>query len=562
MPGTSLREFLRAYSDKRKEHVFVVEDEIDTEYEPTAYYKLLESKGNPIIWFKKIKGFEDFELVTNVMGSEDRAAFALNSEENRLLETMQKIASDTREESLGELERDAPIKEVVLTGDEADLFKLPIPKHYAEDGSNSGFGRYISSGLAVARDPSSPNTINLSYTRIQVIGPRKYAFDMGSRGHLWRYINEAASDRNRHRPLPISVLIGAHPLFYLLAASFVENEYFKARAVEDFTFTSGVVNENIPLPSDTEIVIEAEVLPGESFPEGPFGEFTGYTSRRTTGNVARVKSILRRFHPIYYDIQASNSNEHVGLFSIPRNAAISASINNFMPPGSTYAIKWPNKASHFLAMCRVQKPEPGLAKQIGLALLGMDPLFSKIVLVEERGNKNEDGQMSLESFLLNLALRGDFEKRVNVIPDVFCIKLEQASNAKGITGKMLIVANADSDGKSESSAGYQKIVDSAHKVRLVAGGRTMVVFSHSETNEGSVNVVVGSDVDLSNEDEVMWAFVTRLRPDKDVVFFKQHENSADSPKLLFRATELNSPIPTIPLEVLERVSARLARQNK
>ncbi len=90
----------------------------------------------------------------------------------------------------------------------------------------------------------------------------------------------------------------------------------------------------------------------------------------------------------------------------------------------------------------------------------------------------------------------------------------------------------------------------------------MVVFSHSETNEGSVNVVVGSDVDLSNEDEVMWAFVTRLRPDKDVVFFKQHENSADSPKLLFRATELNSPIPTIPLEVLERVSARLARQNK
>jgi 3-polyprenyl-4-hydroxybenzoate decarboxylase len=49
------------------------------EYEPTAYYKLLEEE-NQLIWFSKVKGYPDFQLVTNVMGSRRRMAFALGQD--------------------------------------------------------------------------------------------------------------------------------------------------------------------------------------------------------------------------------------------------------------------------------------------------------------------------------------------------------------------------------------------------------------------------------------------------------------------------------------------------
>ena len=62
-----------------------------------------------------------------------------------------------------------PIKERVFEGEHADLYSLPAIKHYSGDGSHSGFGRYITAGLAVARDPLFSETINMAFTRIQVI---------------------------------------------------------------------------------------------------------------------------------------------------------------------------------------------------------------------------------------------------------------------------------------------------------------------------------------------------------------------------------------------------------
>jgi UbiD family decarboxylase len=84
---SSLGEFLEQFRRYHPQDVFVVDDEVDVEYESTAYYKLLEEK-NPVIWFSKVKGYPDFQLVTNIMGSRARMAFALGLDsESRLYET-------------------------------------------------------------------------------------------------------------------------------------------------------------------------------------------------------------------------------------------------------------------------------------------------------------------------------------------------------------------------------------------------------------------------------------------------------------------------------------------
>src|SRR5215470_14166780 len=386
---SSLSEFLDKFKQHHPEDVFLVNEEVDVEYESTAYYKLLEEK-NPLIWFSKVKYYPDFQLVTNVMGSRARMAFALGLDsESKLYETWNDALNSKGEILISD--ESPPIKERVFKGKDADLYSLPVVKHYSGDGSHTGFGRYITAGLAVARDPLFPETINMAFTRIQIIDKDRYAFDMGSRGHFWRYVQSATQKGNS---LQVSVVIGVHPVFYLLAASFIENEYLIAAKLIGATFTNGVTT-HVPLPS------EAEIVPNEYYNEGPCSEFTGYMAERTTGSVAKVKALLRRARPIYYDIQPSNSYEHIGLFTTLRNAKISRMMAEVLPPGARYKIEWPLISATFLALCSLPNPEPGIAKQARLGLLALNASLSKIVMVNEG-----DCELELERFLANLSVTG------------------------------------------------------------------------------------------------------------------------------------------------------------
>jgi len=530
---SSLADFLEQYRRPHPEDVFLIDEEVDIEYEPTAYYKLLEEK-NPLIWFSKVKGYPDFQLVTNVMGSRRRMAFSLGLDsESRLYETWNEALNSKDKIQISD--ENPPIKERVFQGKDIDLYSLPVVKHYSGDGSHTGFGRYITSGLAVARDPLSPETINMSFTRMQIIGKDRYAFDMGSRSHFWRYVQSATQKGDS---LQVSVVVGAHPVFYMLAASFIENEYPIAAKLIGATFTNGVTN-HVPVPSKAEIVIEAEVIPNEYYHEGPCGEFTGYMAARTTGSVAKVKAILRRARPIYYDIQPSNSTEHIGLFITPRNAKISRMLAEVLPPGARYKIEWPLISATLLALCSLPNPEPGIAKQAGLGLLALNALLSKIVMVNEG-----DSELELERFLANLSVTGARNgENVHIITDVFAIKLDPSSTPEGTNGKMIIVTK-------NSGLEYRKVVEK-NVVKLVSGNAE-VVFSHTRTNVGRVNIIVDEDIDLKDTNQIIWALSTRLRPDQDVEFSKDGN-------ILFDTTRMTEKleVPSLPQEIVERVANKL-----
>jgi 2,5-furandicarboxylate decarboxylase 1 len=535
---SSLADFLEQYRRQHPEDVFLMDEEVDVEYEPTAYYKLLEEK-NPLIWFSKVKGYPGFQLVTNVMGSKARMAFALGLDSDaKLYETWNEaINSKGKIKISGE---NPPIKERVFQGNDVDLYSLPVVKHYSGDGAQTGLGRYITSGLAVARDPLSPETINMSFTRMQIIGKDRYAFDMGSRSHFWRYVQSATQKGDS---LQVSVVVGAHPVFYLLAASFIENEYSIAARLINATFTNGVTHD-VPVPSEAEIVIEAEVILNEYYHEGPCGEFTGYMAARTTGSVAKVKAILRRARPIYYDIQPSNSSEHIGLFTTPRIAAISKRLTEILPPGADYKIEWPQISATLLALCSLQRPEPGMATQIGLALLALNALLSKIVLVNEG-----ECELDLERFLANLSVTGARSGvNVHIISDVFCIKLDPSSTPQGTNGKMIIVTK-------NSGLKYRKVVEK-DAVKLVSGNAE-VVFAHTRTNVAKVNIIVNEDIDLRDTNQIIWALSTRLRPDQDVEF-------SEDGTILFDTTRMKEKleVPSLPQDIIERITNKLRGGNR
>ena len=135
---SSLGDFLEQFRRHLPQDVFLFDEEVDVEYESTAYYKLLEEK-NPLIWFSKVKGYPDFEIVTNVMGSRTRIAFALGlASESQLYETWNEALNSKAEIRISDAS--PPIKERVFVGKDVDLYSLPVVKHYSGDGSHTGFG--------------------------------------------------------------------------------------------------------------------------------------------------------------------------------------------------------------------------------------------------------------------------------------------------------------------------------------------------------------------------------------------------------------------------------------
>ena len=124
---STLADFLEQYSRKRPDDVFRVNEDVDVEYESTAYYKLLEDK-NPLIWFSKVKSYPDFQLATNVMGSRARMAVALGLDsESNFYDTWNRALISKSEIRISD--ESPPIKERVFEGEHVDLYSLPVIKH-------------------------------------------------------------------------------------------------------------------------------------------------------------------------------------------------------------------------------------------------------------------------------------------------------------------------------------------------------------------------------------------------------------------------------------------------
>lgn len=528
---SSLRTFLDQLRTSGNNSLRIIEEETDLDYEITAY-SIITSGDNPALIFRNIKNYPGFSVVTNLLGSQDRIALATGygdiSEFYRRWDT---ILSRDEVFDAGTLEQNPPVKEMVWKGDDVDLFSLPIPRHYASDGSRTGFGRYITSGLAVTRDPRNEDILNLSFTRIQPFGKDRYAFDAGSHGNMWGYLDYCKRTGSK---LEISIIIGAHPVFYLLGAAFTRNEYSKAKEIINAAYTGGITN-NLPVPSQSEIVVEAEFLPDESFDEGPFAEYTGYMGQDSTRSVAHVRSIMSRKTPIYYDIQPSNSTEHINLFSMSRSAAITGSLRKFMPKGPDYRIHWPHYGSRFLGLGYVQDGNMSIARQFGTGIIGTDSLWGKIIFIND--GKTE---LNLERALINLA-QTDMSMGENVIlfRNMYVISSDSTADSDGSVGKILFTTSGKTGTVTKRRHGDD--------IELISGN-ARVVISHCIHHDGNVNLAVSEDIEISDMEKVGWALATRMNPQYDVTI--------NNGKISMTALRKHPDVPSIPIEVLNRIKEK------
>ena len=109
--------------------------EVDPLFEPTAYYLMLKEE-NPLILFENVKSYSGFRMVTNLVGSDRRLAFAIGAERGDDVERRwRSIATSTASPALTD---EAPVKELVQKEGQVDLLGLPVPVHYEQDGTRRG----------------------------------------------------------------------------------------------------------------------------------------------------------------------------------------------------------------------------------------------------------------------------------------------------------------------------------------------------------------------------------------------------------------------------------------
>src|SRR5437867_2063801 len=363
----NLRDFLTALG----KDLIRIDDEVDPITQAGA---LCSAAPRPIL-LERLRGFPDWKLCDILVSDRARQALALGTSPQSVVREL----SDrmfTRVPGQSKVVPDGPCKEVKLLGNDADITKLPIPIH-----SEGDAGRYLGSGITITRDPDT-SVRNEAIIRAMVKGPRKMGFWMAAR-HNWAHLMKY---QERKQPAPMAFAIGLHPGYEILA-----NYSGRHEGCGELEMGAGVLGETLELvkcetidlevPAQAEVVIEGVVPPGVREPEGPFGEFTGYSKgAEGPAPVLEVTAITRRRDPIFRHMQATVFTDHQPLVSVPMEASLYRRLREIHGHTEVHDVYIPPWVTMFTVFVQMTPRWDGQARAVLLGALSSPYLHPKIAI--------------------------------------------------------------------------------------------------------------------------------------------------------------------------------------
>ena len=277
--------------------LFRIEKETDPNQNVSAIgWKTYDQFGKSTL-FTNLKGFPGWRLASQVITDRRKWAIGLGVSEKDVIPTVVERIKTPREPVKVDAS-DAPVKEIILRGEDADLTKLP-----AMWTSELDPGPYIASGMAVIKDPET-GTRNMSYHRQQILGPDRSGFLICPRHALRTY----QKYQKRNKAMPVAMVVGVHPA--ILYAGGFTTRY----GINELSLAGGLLEDSVRLvkcetndlevPADAEMIIEGEILPDAMTNEGPFGEVTGGYAEEGSTEIFVVKAITHRKDPIFYGMHS------------------------------------------------------------------------------------------------------------------------------------------------------------------------------------------------------------------------------------------------------------------
>jgi 2,5-furandicarboxylate decarboxylase 1 len=419
-----LRSYLDLIKQDRPEDFLVVSREVDPAFEITAITVKLEqeAKRRPILLFEKVKGSK-FTVLTNLHAGRSRLAAAIHAKP----EEMQRAYLGAMEKPIPpKIVSKAPVKEVILTGDQIDLYKLPQMLHHEEDA-----GAYITAAISFAKDPNS-DTWNCAYNRLMIKGRDTTSIHLTLAKHLWEFQRAAEA---QGKSLPVAFAIGVHPAIALgcLAIGSIDED---ERAI-----MGGLLGEPLELvrcetsdvlvPAHAEMILEGEILPHERTAEGPFGEFTGYSLGERQREVLKVRAITHRRDAIFQDITVGHL-DHLMLSTTPIEANLYRAVRAMVPTVKAVRVPAP-----FTCYVSVEQRISGQGKNAILAVLGADLYMKRVVVVDHDVDIFNDRQVNWA-----IATRCQPDRDIVIVSNARGSDLDPSTKEDGNTAKWGVDATA------------------------------------------------------------------------------------------------------------------------
>jgi UbiD family decarboxylase len=313
--------------------------------------------------------------------------------------------------------------DLMIEGDDIDLRRFPVPLHFAIDAAP-----YITAGQVTARDPET-GVDTTGFHRLMLKDRNRLGVSLHSRRRMWEFHRRAAA---KGQNLAAAVTLGIHPLHYM--GSMV---YAYPQHVRKFEIIGGLFNEpyrvarcgadGIEVPAGAEIVIEGEILADEHEPEGPFSEFTGYASFRSTENVFVAKRIRMRANPLFHSVVSGMSQDHILVSCITREGEILNALRRTLP--NVKAVHVPHTTcGAFMAFISMKKTSAGEPHQAIMATLGTE-FYTKYVIVVD----DDVDVFSLPDVMWAVATRVRAEKDIIFIPGAKGAILDPTSDPNDFT---------------------------------------------------------------------------------------------------------------------------------
>jgi 4-hydroxy-3-polyprenylbenzoate decarboxylase len=454
--------------------------EVDPRLEMTEICDRVLRSGGPALLFTNPKGHE-IPVLGNLFGTPERVALGMGAESVEALREIGRLLAFLKQpdppkglkaawDSLPIFRkvldmapkrlRSAPCQERVFEGADVDLGRLPVQTCWPGDA-----GPLITWGLVVTRGPNQKRQ-NLGIYRQQVIGRNRVIMRwLSHRGGALDFRDWQQAHPGE--PFPIAVALGADPATILGAVTPVPDslsEYAFAGLLRGSrTELVKCLGSDLEVPASAEFVLEGHIQPGDTAPEGPFGDHTGYYNEVDDFPVFTIDRITHRQDPIYHSTYTGRPPDEPAILGVALNEVFVPILQKQFPEIVDFYLP-PEGCSYRLAVVSMRKQYPGHAKRVMMGVWSFlrQFMYTKFVIVVDDDVNTRDWK----DVIWALTTRMDPARDTVLIENTPIDYLDFASPVSGLGSKMGLDATNKWPGETSREWGRPIAMDAEVKARV------------------------------------------------------------------------------------------------
>ncbi len=436
--------------------------------------RVLKQEG-PALLFENPTGF-DIPVLANLFGTPKRVAMGMGAESVGELREIGKLLAYLKEPEPPKGMFDAveklpvfkqvlnmapkvikspPCQEVIVQGDDIDLSNYPIQTCWPEDAAP-----LITWPLVITKGPNKDRQ-NLGIYRQQVIGKNKVIMRwLAHRGGALDYQDWLATHPDN--PFPIAVALGADPATILGAVTPVPDplsEYAFAGLLRGSkTEVANGVLTGLQVPASAEIVLEGFIYPGETAPEGPYGDHTGYYNEVEEFPVFTIERITQRQSPIYHSTYTGRPPDEPAVLGVALNEVFVPILQKQFPEIIDFYLP-PEGCSYRMAVISMKKQYAGHAKRVmfGTWSYLRQFMYTKFVIVVD----DDVDARNWQDVIWAMTTRMDPARDTTLLENTPIDYLDFASPVSGLGSKVGFDATNKWPGETSREWGKPIVMDEA-----------------------------------------------------------------------------------------------------